>query len=110
MSAQHPELAAGRWGQMSLIEQMANIGSEVERTLNWKAQSNIPYSQKAFERALELFDLTLGDGRNLTRLKEIARAREVFADFFLGAGLFVSTEASWKKYFLQFAVAARRGK
>ena len=33
MSYQHKDLAAGRWGQMSLSEQMANIGSEVERAL-----------------------------------------------------------------------------
>ena len=33
MSQQHKELAAGRWQQMPFIEQMANIGSEVERAL-----------------------------------------------------------------------------
>ncbi len=36
MSYQHKDLAAGRWSQLSLIEQMANIGSEVERALNWR--------------------------------------------------------------------------
>jgi hypothetical protein len=34
MTVQHRELAAGRWFQLSLIEQPANTGSEVERALN----------------------------------------------------------------------------
>jgi hypothetical protein len=31
MSHAHPELAAGRWNSLSFLEQMANVGSEVER-------------------------------------------------------------------------------
>ncbi len=38
---------------------MSNIGSEVERALNWQAKGNLAYSQKVFGRALELLDLTL---------------------------------------------------
>ncbi len=30
----HKELASGRWAQLSFVEQMGNIGSEVERALN----------------------------------------------------------------------------
>ena len=54
MNFQHKELAAGRWSTFSLVEQMANVGSDVGRAINWKAKGNLPYSQKAFERALEL--------------------------------------------------------
>ena len=32
----HQSLASGRWQQLSFVEQMANIGSEVERALSWK--------------------------------------------------------------------------
>ncbi len=56
---QHKQLASGGWQRFSFIEQMANIGSEVERALNWRAKKNAAYAQKAFERALELIDLTL---------------------------------------------------
>jgi hypothetical protein len=31
----HKELAAGRWLEFSFMEQMANIGSEVERAIKW---------------------------------------------------------------------------
>ena len=108
MSYQHQELAAGRWNEMSFLEQMANIGSEVERALNWRVKKNTDYSQKAFERALELIDLTLDNGGNYSHLKEIARMREAIVDYFFGLNLFVSSESSWRKYFLPFVYASRR--
>jgi len=107
MSYQHKDLASGRWGQLSFSEQMANIGSEVERALNWQAKGNLAYSQKAFERALELLDLTLDSVTSPSRLKEIARLREAIADYFVGANQFKSTEISWRRYFSPFAYAAR---
>lgn len=30
---QHQQLASGRWAKMPFLEQMANIGSEVERAI-----------------------------------------------------------------------------
>ena len=108
MVYQHKELAEGRWAQMPLVEQMANIGSEVERALNWKTKNNPDYSLRAAERALELFDLSLAGTRNFPQLREIARLREIIADYFYGSNLYRSTETSLKKYFLPFTYAARR--
>jgi hypothetical protein len=108
MSIQHSNTTPARWFQMPFLEQMANIGSEVERALNWKSRNNINYSQKAFERALELVDFTLEDTRNELRLAEITRVREALVDYFYGNNEFSSTELSWKKYFLYFAYAARK--
>jgi hypothetical protein len=105
---QHKDLAAGRWKELSLFEQMANIGGEVERALKWREKSNLDYSGKAFERALELIDLTLEYSRNGSHLKEIARLREALVDYFVGTNEFKSTESSWRTYFSHFAYAARR--
>ena len=110
MSDQHKDLAAGRWKEVPFMEQMANIGSEVERALNWRAKHNAAYSQKAFERALELIDLSLDSAVSLTRLKELARMRETIVDYFFGKNEFMSTDASWRKYFLHFTYAARRNR
>ena len=41
MELQHKDLAAGRWAQMSLAEQMLNIGSEVLRANRWKTKDNL---------------------------------------------------------------------
>ena len=108
MSVQHKELAEGRWRQLSFVEQMANIGSEVERFLNWRAKNQPGYSAKAFVRALELIDLTLDANRQRGRLREVARVREALVDFSEGANAFSSSADSWRKYFLAFAYAARR--
>ncbi len=107
MSYQHKDLASGRWGRLSFLEQMANVGSEVERTLNWRARGNHEYSRKAFDRALELLDLTLDGARGPARLKELARLREAMVDYFVGTNQFRSTETSWRRYFSPFAYAAR---
>ncbi len=108
MTYQHADLAAGRWSRLTFLEQMANIGSEVERSLNWRAKNNPAYSQRAFERALELIDLTLGSVSSPSRLRELARVREAMADFFVGPNQYGSTDALWRKYFSCFTYAARR--
>jgi hypothetical protein len=108
MGFQHKELAAGRWKTLSFVEQMAHIGSEVERALIWQAKNDPEYSRMAFERALELLDLTLDAHTSGARLKEVARAREALVDFFAGNNQFHSSAESWRKYFLFFAFAARR--
>ena len=96
---QHRELAAGRWRSLSLLEQLANTGSEVERALNWAAKGNGEYSALAFDRALELLELTIADPKNRRRLKEITRLREALLDYFKGPNDFRSTPAAWHAYF-----------
>lgn len=105
----HKELAAGRWFELSLVEQMANIGSEVHRTLleQQKAPGIIGL---AAERCLELFDLTLADVRWRHRLKEIARAREFFCGALFGVAWYKTSLEDLDRYFLQFAYAARQPK
>jgi uncharacterized protein with von Willebrand factor type A (vWA) domain len=105
----HTHLTLEKWGRFSLVEQMANIGSEVERVIAWKGR-NKQYSEKALERALELIDLTLADPKNRGRLKEVARMREVLADHFYGNNDYNSTDKSWRKYFYSFNYAAALAK
>lgn len=107
MGYQHKELAGGRWNQLSFSEQMANIGSEVERTIGWREKDNPDYSRRAFERALELIDITINDQKNLKRLKEICRVREALADHFLFDNAYQSTDADWSGYFYPFNYKAR---
>jgi hypothetical protein len=107
MNFQHKELSQGRWQELSFFEQMANIGSEVERALNWKRKKDEEYSKMAFERALELIDLTIADRKNLHRLREITRVREALVDYFVAGNHYSFTEKSWKNYFYCFAFASR---
>ena len=106
MNFQHKELSQGRWKQLSFFEQMANIGSEVERSINWKKKDNKEYSRLAFERALELIDLTIRDEKNIKRLRELTRVRENFVDYFVCGNNYSSSEKNWKNYFYSFAFAS----
>lgn len=96
---QHKELARGRWYKFTLAEQLANIGSEVERTILWKNKKNPDYSNKAFIRTIELLDLTVEDTKNKLRLKEILRLREALVDYFVFDNQFSSSDELWRKYF-----------
>jgi len=112
MTIHHKQLAPERWFELSLVEQLANVGSDIERTIQWKKKGNLEYSQRAFERALELIDLTVADPKNRKRLKEVLRAREMLVDHFVYDNSYSSTDESWQRYFLQFnyAAAIQRGK
>ena len=93
---------------MTLAEQMGNIGSEVNRAAIWESQGMMEQREKAFDRLLELFDLTIGDARwKGSKRKELARAREVIRDAYVpGVGGDASL-VSWIKYFDAFAFYAR---
>lgn len=105
----HKELAAGRWRQFSLAEQMANVGSEIERTISYKKRGDESASKMAFERGLELLDLTIADPKNHgARLKELCRTREALADHFWFDNEYQSTDEIWQRYFFFFAWLARK--
>ena len=108
----HKELSSGRWFEFSLVEQLANVGMDIERTMQWKKKGNQEYSQKAFERALELLDLTVADPKNKKRLKELLRVREALVDYFVFDNEYGSTDKAWQNYFFAFnyAAALKRGR
>jgi hypothetical protein len=107
MNYQHKDLASGRWGKLSLMEQLANIGSEVERAIRWRQKGNAQYSRLAFDRALELLDLSLHASIHFPTLKELARVRSALVDDFAGDNTFHSTDTAWQRYFAAFTWAAR---
>lgn len=108
MKIYHKELASGRWAEMPLAEQMANVGSEVSRALKWQQKGKKDLSQKAFFRALELIDITVASIKKYSKLKELFRLREALVDFFYGTNEFSSSELLWRKYFDHFVYLARK--
>lgn len=102
----HKELASGKWLKLSFAQQMANIGAEVGRAINWRSK-DIRLSQAAFERGLELLDLSMQDSKNHgNRFKELCLLKEVMADYFMGSNEYGSTEKNWDSYFYFFNAAA----
>ena len=99
-----------KWAAMDFISQMANIGSEVGRTLKWKQKGNTALAKNAFIRALDLFDLTIKVGRNNgpqssrdSMLREVLMARDQFCEEYLSEDS--NAIAPSDRYFSQFAKA-----
>lgn len=101
--------AAARWGELPLVDQLANVGSEVERAIRAHSTGNMTRWGHAQARALELFDLTATDPRwRGPRRREILRAREEFCRLFHAPDGAPGSAEGLRRYFLAFAVAARR--
>jgi len=100
----HSDALIQTWSQMSLPQQLGNVGSEVSRMIKWRGNDDT-IAERAFERMLELIDLTLQNQTSGPRLREIARAREILVQTWQSE---VSTDnPAWEslnRYFLQFAL------
>jgi len=94
-----------RWLVFSLAEQMANIGAEIGRAINWR-KKGINESRAFFERGLELLDLTIEDVKNRKRLAELLRVRECLVDYFCFDNIYGSNDEKWNNYFYGFNYAA----
>lgn len=108
MTTYHPSLAAGRWHTLTLAEQLGNVGSEYERALRAKATEDNSRFQHAFERMLELLDLTITDPRwKNHRLKELTRLREMLCDELWNGKREYTHPNDLREYFLYFGILAR---
>lgn len=95
------------WSRFTLMEQLGNIASEVGRAAKWHGK-DAGRAEHAIEQALRLIDLTQHDPRwRGGKLRELAIAKEVFADAVLGGNTYGSTLPDIERYFMQFALAAR---
>lgn len=104
----HRHLASGAWFTLSLAEQLGNIGSEVERAIAWHRKRDKEHFEKAFERLLELIDLTLADGRwKGPKRREIARLREEICSLLLEATPDDRILDALRRDFLYYGIWAR---
>ena len=107
-TSRHAGVAA-RWRSLSVVEQLAHVGSEVERALRAHEARNDARRDFAIARALELFDLTAADPRwRGPRRREVLRAREEFCEQLFAERRAAGSAAGLRRYFLAFAVLARR--
>lgn len=97
-----------KWAQMTIFEQMGNIGSEVGRAISAKKRGKEKWMLGAFYRGLDLINLTaeLWAKSNPDRLKELLYAREQFAKHITTD----EEDSTLELYFFQFALVARKGR
>ena len=82
----HPHLTVERWRTFSWDKRLLNIGSELIRAKNAVKKNDDEARKGAFERALELTDLTIEagtDGKTPGFLRELLRFREMLASFYI---------------------------
>ena len=96
---QHKGLAAGRWAEMTLAEQMLNIGSEVSRANRWRSKGNETQCHRAADRALELLSLTIDAQRGKHDLGEFCRLYETMADYYYGDNIYETDPDKLQRYF-----------
>jgi len=101
--------AAQRWAALTLMQQLGNVGSEVERAIRAHESGNAARFDNALDRALELFQFTIADERwRGSKRREILRAREEFCRLFFDPTVSPDSGDGLRRYFLAFATAARR--
>lgn len=95
-----------KWQNLSLAEQLGNVGSEVNRIIKFKKKDEKLF-ENAVLRALELLDLTIADHRWKDRLKELTRSRELLRGALFGNNEYDISLEYLNKYFYSFAIATR---
>lgn len=103
-------ITTNQWSKLAFLEQIAHIGSEVERTIAWKEKGNEEYSKLAFFRSLELFDLSTTCKHTYPQLKEMLRTREMWVDFIYFDNEYNSTSKQFRDYFNQLLMVLNRTK
>lgn len=94
------------WSQMTLFEQMGNIGSEVGRAIAAKKRGKQMWMQGAFYRGIDLCNVTITQWakRYPGRVKELLYAREQFAQYIIAG----KEDPTLETYFFQYALVARK--
>jgi hypothetical protein len=101
------QLSQDRWNKFSFYEQMANVGSEVERAIIWREKDK-DYAKKALERQLELLDLTVADQKNRLHLKELIELREALVNYFTLENQQGLSDKILRDFFYAFNLMARK--
>ena len=110
-----PKPLAERWPDMSLAEQLANVGSEFGRAAKRKEKGEREKELKFFEKGLELLDMSIASAANKKAqhpgiFRELARLREVMCDYFVGDNEYGTDRAFIDKYFYDFAYCCRKNR
>lgn len=93
---------AERWYQLSVQQQISNIGSEVHRAIRFKNKDDKKKTLGFVNVALEFLSLTQSDPKNRNRIQEFGFCREELIDYFIGENIYQTTEEMLIKYYDAF--------
>ncbi|HLF18771.1 MAG TPA: hypothetical protein VI749_07765 [Candidatus Omnitrophota bacterium] len=96
-----------KWQNLSFYQQLGNVASELSRAIKFKDQNDTEHMNSSLWRLLELLDLTIDDKRNVSRLRELCRFKEVLSDWYCQTKVYDIDPESLKDYSLRFAMLAK---
>ena len=96
-----------RWFGFSFKQQMGNIASELSRAMRFKDQNDIKNMNSSLLRLIELLDLTKEDSKNIKKLKELCRFKELIADWYCGTNVYSTKPDSLKNYAMAFVLSSK---
>ena len=90
------------WFNMSVTNQIANVGSEVNMAINWKNKGKKKRETSFCNKAIEFLELIKNDPKNKYRCNELDGCIEELRDYFLGENIYNTTDEMLKKYYDSF--------
>lgn len=85
-----------KWFELSLVQQMINIGNEVKRAL--KFSSDLDKRNMFFNRAIQYINFSMEDPKNAHVLSELLISKEVLEDY-CGEHKLACTEEQINRYY-----------
>lgn len=90
------------WFTMPVGIQLANVGSEVNRAIQWKKRGNEQRAVNFCNKAIEFLKLIKEDPKNEHRKRELDFCIEELKDYFLGENIWKTTDETLMKYYDAF--------
>ena len=97
-------MSKDRWEQLSISQQMMNIGGELERAVAWKNKNDTEKMYHFLDIVREWMGLTMADPKNRGRIGELVVVQEEYEDFF-GENHWKNTDETMMKYWNSFLSA-----
>lgn len=91
-----------KWFEMSIEEQISNVGGEVNRAINWANKGNTKRACNFCKKAKELLQLSIEDPKNRGRIGELYNCICELEDRFLGDDYYGTTDEMLRKYYDAF--------
>jgi len=79
----HQTLTEEKWSAFPFYKQLIMIGNELNRAKNWIEDNDIEKVKTCYERAFELFYLTISCLKDMRKLKELLRAKEMLGALYM---------------------------
>ena len=94
-------MESARWNKMSISEQILNIGGEIQRAVDRKAENEPKLANDYLKKALEWIRLTKDDPKNHNRIEEITIVEDELKDYF-GSNKYKNDKNSIMSYWNSF--------